>query len=333
MRWKGSEKGALSMLTDDDAQRVTPIIEFVPKPFDKFDSSRAVEKAVKDVALHWGKRFAYVDLSLLDAKCAELAWPFVRRQCDYYACDIGIVTKVGSNCLPIIKQAFPEHTVALRLTISDLCSSNLKATVDDYFRSMQKSASQVSLIVDCGAIHHEGFLIANYVNKVPYRDDWKELIVLSGAFPQNLIELKKNSQHKIMRFDWLAWLEYANQKSNRTASYGDYNIFSSDFKDEEGKKRNFSASLKYTSNDYWVVMRGEGVKNEDGPGYQQYPAQAFLLCEREEFMGPDYSPGDRFLYDMGQQTLSTGQLKQWMQATINHHLTFVPRQIAATFGN
>ena len=72
-------------------------------------------------------------------------------------------------------------------------------------------------------------------------------------------------------------------------------------------------------------MRGEGVMNENGAGFEQFPAQAQLLLERSEFCGPEYSVGDKYIHEMGQQMLKTGQAKKWLVATFNHHMTFVVR--------
>ena len=47
-------------------------------------------------------------------------------------------------------------------------------------------------------------------------------------------------------------------------------------------------------------MRGEGVLNEDGPGYAQWPANAQLLCGREEFSGSAYPYGDRYIETMSE---------------------------------
>ncbi|MGP8201694.1 MAG: beta family protein [Limisphaerales bacterium] len=78
-------------------------------------------------------------------------------------------------------------------------------------------------------------------------------------------------------------------------------------------------------------MRGEGVHSEDGPGYAQWPAWALLLCERDEFCGPQFSFGDRYIHDMSQQMAKTGTAKGWLAAGFNHHLTFVVQQIQAPF--
>jgi hypothetical protein len=105
------------------------------------------------------------------------------------------------------------------------------------------------------------------------------------------------------------------------------------FEEHEGQHFNFSASLRYTASEYWVIMRGEGVKNEHGAGFEQFPAQAQLLLERKEFSGPQFSDGDLYIHTMAQQFTKTGHLKGWLVATFNHHLTFVVRQIDGLFAD
>ena len=78
-------------------------------------------------------------------------------------------------------------------------------------------------------------------------------------------------------------------------------------------------------------MRGEGVLTEDGPGYAQWPANAQLLCGREEFNGGDYCGGDRYIETMSRQMSQTGTAKEWLAAAMNHHMTFVVRQIMRDF--
>lgn len=112
--------------------------------------------------------------------------------------------------------------------------------------------------------------------------------------------------------------------------YGDYTIQCPTYS-EAPQYANTSASVRYTYENYWVIMRGEGLRNPGGPGYSQYPANAQLLCEREEFCGSTFSSGDRYINDRALNPAKTGNASTWLQAGINHHITFVVRQIARYF--
>ena len=163
--------------------------------------------------------------------------------------------------------------------------------------------------------------------------EWRSLSVIAGSFPKDLSAFPKNGQYTQQRLDWLSWLYQVNRRPplQRLPTFGDYTI-QHPFFSEPPRHMNFSASIRYTSGDYWVVMRGEGVRNETGPGYAQWPANAFLLRERREFCGSDFSYGDAYIEEMSSQLAATGNPETWLRAGINHHLTFVARQIASLFG-
>ena len=118
-------------------------------------------------------------------------------------------------------------------------------------------------------------------------------------------------------------------------SYGDYVVAHPKF-EEPGPGLNPSASIRYAADGHWVIMRGEGIRNDDGPGLSQYPTNATLLCDRPEFRGGDFSSGDRYIEKMAEEIAKngggrTGNLKTWLQAGINHHLTLTVQQIASLF--
>lgn len=81
-------------------------------------------------------------------------------------------------------------------------------------------------------------------------------------------------------------------------------------------------------------MRGEGIFHEGSPGFSQWPANAKMLTERSEFRGPEFSQGDKYIYEMGQELEKprgiekTGNAETWLRAGINHHMTYVLYQIA-----
>jgi hypothetical protein len=116
----------------------------------------------------------------------------------------------------------------------------------------------------------------------------------------------------------------------RHATFGDYTIQNGAFL-EPPSRPNISASIRYTTDENWVIMRGEGLRNKDGPGHDQYPANAELLCGRDEYCGEDFSYGDAYIRERYENPQKTGNPETWLRAGINHHVTFVVRQIARLF--
>jgi hypothetical protein len=78
-------------------------------------------------------------------------------------------------------------------------------------------------------------------------------------------------------------------------------------------------------------MRGEDVFKRNGLGFKQYPDWAILLSELPQFCGEGYSDGDKYIKDMSLQSAKTGDAATWLQAGINHHITFVVHQLANFF--
>lgn len=140
------------------------------------------------------------------------------------------------------------------------------------------------------------------------------------------------------RLDWRAWRDQVTVQPPlpRLPAFGDYTVQHPVFR-EPGFGLNFSASIRYTAEDDFVVMRGEGVRNDDGPGYSQWPANAMMLCERPEFRGESFSAGDRYIKEMSAEVEKNGSGRTggpgtWLQAAFNHHLTLTVRQISSLFG-
>src|SRR5439155_24925482 len=128
---------------------------------------------------------------------------------------------------------------------------------------------------------------------VPKIAKWRSLTVASGAFPKDLTGLSVG-QHELSRLEWVSWFTSSkNHGLPRTPTFGDYAMIHPCLpKPIPGV--NISASIRYTAWDYWVVMRGEGLRNPGGSGHAQYPANAELLTIRPEFCGAWFSAGDRY---------------------------------------
>ena len=121
----------------------------------------------------------------------------------------------------------------------------------------------------------------------------------------------------------------------RFPAFGDYSIQSPLYQ-RPPPVPNVSASIRYAADRYWVVMRGEGHNERnrgDGKYSAQYCANAQLLVEAREFSGPDFSAGDRFIYEKQNDFDHPGNATNWLTAGLNHHIVNTLRQIARTTGS
>ncbi|MCX6619413.1 MAG: hypothetical protein NTZ98_25375, partial [Acidobacteria bacterium] len=153
-----------------------------------------------------------------------------------------------------------------------------------------------------------------------------------GAFPPDLQGVPVGQQ-LLPRLEWQAWRTQVSQggRLQRQPAFADYAIQHPIYA-EPPERANFSASIRYTLEKDWLIMRGEGVFHDGSPGFAQWPANAQLLCERTEFRGANFSSGDAYIFQRSLNQTQTGSPATWLQAGFNHHLTFVARQIASLFG-
>lgn len=188
--------------------------------------------------------------------------------------------------------------------------------------------SGVDLILDFGVITSTIPSLPIILDRVGSLNLWRTFSILTGSFPKDLSGFRPG-QHRLERIDWTWWKnQYLSApKLVRVPSFGDYTTQHGKFSDPP-PRANFSASIRYTSENHWIIMRGEGVFTDGGPGFAQWPANAQLLCEREEFCGENFSAGDKYIYDMAQQSAKTGNAETWLRASINHHIVFAARQVA-----
>jgi hypothetical protein len=337
LRWKGAERLALLKLDANIRTHITPIIEFVPREFEKPKPLAALlgDKA-KQIVLNWGwKDLFFVDFSLLGERLeAQAVAPFVTAA-NRHQLQAGFVIGLRASAsfrsaIRIVLES-SDREIILRVNAYELRQIGFQRVLYNLLGEFGRHPSDVHFILDFQVIGDHPPSLAGLFNIIPAVNEWRSFTVLGGAFPKDLAHLEKNRQHVLPRNDWLIWRDYTELKPKRIPSFGDYGIQHGLFEEHEGKFMNFSASIRYTSDDFWVIMRGESVQNEDGPGYEQWPAWAQLLCEREEYCGPQFSFGDAYIHTMSQQCLKTGSPKDWLAAGFNHHITFVVHQIHEFF--
>lgn len=189
--------------------------------------------------------------------------------------------------------------------------------------------NSVDLIVDFQASNLDCSALLIKLKNVPSVSKWRSFTVVSGAFPKDLTNLALG-HHEQPRSDWNFWKECLKSSDLiRKPSYGDYTIQHAHYY-EPVPAANVSASVRYTSETYWLIMRGQGMRTEGSAGSAQYPAHAVTLSKRKEFSGENFCLGDAFIAEKAKDinTKKTGNATQWLMAGINHHISFVVNQIS-----
>jgi hypothetical protein len=82
-----------------------------------------------------------------------------------------------------------------------------------------------------------------------------------------------------------------------------------------------SPKALYTLDEEWFVVRGAAFSSHPDE-YEQYYSIADEIVALDEYCGPDYSYGDRYIFDRSKRTETPGSPGSWITACVNHHLTF-----------
>lgn len=353
LRWKEAERHALRDLSCEDRAGMTPLIEIPPKALAKGGTTKpeAINQGLAKVATEliesWGDERIFIDLNLIppEVRATGGSHPlntlFLERP-RFFPSFIP-VTGLHRDAAyqEAVKSILATDSIGLclRLKSTELASPNLDAELGSLLSKLDTAADEIDLIVDQGLVAENPPSFAETCERLPKLQRWRSFTVVSGAFPKNLTGMSVG-EHILPRWDWRAWRDQVTSSATipRLPAYGDYVIQHPTFEEprdniKSGAGLNFSASIRYAAQEDWVVMRGEGVFNEDGPGFSQWPANAMLLCERSEFQGGDFCAGDRYIEQMAAEVEKngngrTGSACTWLQAAFNHHLALTVRQIA-----
>jgi hypothetical protein len=329
LRFKRSEKVALRELGTQSRAGITPLLEIVQT------ADYRPQTVANEIRTHWGPYPFFLDLHhLVEAQDGDL---MLRLN--------GAIVSHGLLSIPVIglhdgRQfqqavsmvvALDKRGVCIRLFPEDLERSSIAESLERLVNNLGVVPEQVDLIADCRLISEFNPTYEALCHRVPALKRWRTFTVISGAFSQDLSDYKKNAQYERNRDDWLAWKNQIFLPNlQRYPTHGDYTIQYPLLVDSPPAP-DVSASIRYTSSDYWVIMRGEGMRT--GIGNAQYAANAELLCGRPEFCGAPFSSGDRYIYNLYRRLgRGPGSPETLLRAGINHHVTFVVDQISKLFG-
>jgi len=349
LRWKRAEQSALAKLYERDRICVTPLVELVPENFEQKDAegninrltvSEVVNKVGRQIFQYWGERQFFVDLWLLSPDHIDQGPSDFLTQLSRYASTLSLslipVTGIARDGAyqSAVRAAVKMHNqgACLRLTRDDIERASLAQDINNLLSDLKISMESVDLVIDFQIIDRSVPEYKTLCKLLPSIDKWRNFIVASGAFPQDLMKWKKNDIYRdCLRNDWISWRDQAISRRSvvRFPIYSDYTIQYPQYRGRI-EQSNYSASIRYTADEYWVIMRGEGVLNDGGPGASQWPANALLLCEQPEYKccGDIFSYGDKYIKEKSGKYDKPGSARTWLQAGINHHMTFVVRQIA-----
>lgn len=350
VRWKAAEREAFQWLKQEKSC-LTPLIELIPRNFRTNDGETLpVRKALQNIAgeidSYWGSSPAFVDLEHVlnagicgkndDPHILEILAEEVRRAMPLFPGSSTLipVTRLSrSDDFQAAVASIVEEDrtgACFRVVLGEVFDKGFSTKLERLLSQLKLDAVDTDLIVDLQCANGSAPNMQSICKAIPQLSKWRSFILLAGAFPEDLQEIEKDSVENLTRDEWFYWQEQVQllSKGTRSPTFGDYTVQHPIFR-EPKENCNPSASIRYTFDDYWVVLRAHGLNNNDSLGYAQYTAEAKLLCEMDEFCRPQFSEGDRYIYDASKNPREPGTPRTWIRAGINHHMVYAMRQVAA----
>jgi len=326
LRSRRAETVAVHLLSQVTRSLVAPLFELTNGTLEKWRtlSPKQVGRAITRMLYSPGEM--YLDLGLL------LDWPEARLICEavqeYFIslhspaqlvltlADFRRKSQLGGSDL------FQSNGAAFRITPLEYANADLHR-VTDLFKQFGLKADDVDLIIDSQVVvEHQP--MRGTAARLESGFPWRSITYLGGSFPPDLGGLRKNDQHELARHEWNTFA-FESRGASQGIRFGDYTVQHALQRDSAPFPP--SGSIRYSSDDHFVVMRGEKLDNPKGPGYAQYIGHALLLCERSEFRGPGFSAGDAYIHGMAGGGAGTGTPETWLRASINHHVTLTAEQL------
>ena len=329
LRFKKAEIKAFNKLNLNQRKNITPIFELVPrkKPDTIIDDFRSRLKNLTPYFIDF-KKFVNNDTDInIMIKIINSLYAF--GQNPIICIDIEAKKKELEQINKILKKRNIKE-ISIRCNSILLNSPIFERNCNDIINYLGLKFDSVHLLIDHGSIFEDINTIQSIkqLNKfIPKLEYWKTFSLLAGAFPKDLSELEKNDIHYLPRKEWQNYKYQIDNSLVRIPNFGDYTIQYGDYMLPAGF--NVSASIRYTLEYEWKVMRGESIKTG---GSIQYQAQSQILIDDvNEYYGKNYSFGDEYIYQISQANNNYGNAQSWLTAGINHHIVLTSNQINELF--
>lgn len=153
---------------------------------------------------------------------------------------------------------------------------------------------------------------------------WAGIIVGGYAIPDQLsTAVSTKEQAYLRRIEQDIFRDAAAYEMSTPRWFADYTILPPSVVELDWRliRKVMSPKALYTLEDQWFVVRGSAFSSHPDE-YEQYYSIADEIVALDEYCGPDYSYGDKYISDRSKRDGKPGSPGSWITACVNHHLTF-----------
>lgn len=347
LRLKEGEVVALANLAPIVRSYICPVFVAAP-PADRDPEKRrpltAEELIVENgrrVARAWGNGSCMLDVRFLIDKLgieAAASWiPGVFKASVEVGARPGVVVSLADARGPMLlgsERAMERHGLfaAIRLTLSDLQETDLEERLGAVLRFVDRTPQESVAIVDFGdadvgvAAIAADVLLAAY-ERLAVFGRWKKIILSTTSYPEKN-PAKENDLILVPRTETAIWERIFESRSvdAGVAVMGDFGPDSAKFKFAGGSFLPIP-HYRYSTITHWLVVRGK----KDAKQASNVISIARRLVADKNYLGPDFSFGDRYIWDSSNGRVVGGP-KEWRAANVNHHLQLTTKQLGTRYG-
>lgn len=350
LKAKQGELGALKELTPAVWDRITPLLEVTPPPFDYVEGAYA-----KAPEAHLADVMTKLADTLSAHPRAFVALPDSFREPDSLAAPYSVVPDTfftglranGIEPMPVIgvnsRDPFLDvllladnHGLALRVTLEELDpdDSSRAERIDHVISLLFSAGREVHLLLDLGSVTEATGLSTSQWRRLvrgalpdtPRLDEFASVTVLGSSFPRDLRDVEAASTSELPRVEWALWESlHAGRGAAAPLGFGDYPISHPQINEIDPRQMRMSANIRYTTADSWLLIKGRNVRDY---GYEQFNELARTLVAHPKYSGQNFSWGDDFIAKCAQDLAGPGNATTWRKVGTNHHITLVADQLA-----
>lgn len=340
LKVKQNEKNALASIPNAIRTRITPLLEIVErKPENHATVGAHLDTAFRGLAA--GARL--YKRCFLDAREVAPDGPRAAEAVFKRANSEGIVftpvtgiTRTADVAAAIKNQ---KNGLALRLSRQEFESGNLARDLSAFLSMHSLSPGGIDLIIDIGPVDKMiapgiAALSEAFLSAVPDHGLWRTLTISACAFPNSMTIVDTDSHGFVERGDWLAWRDtiYASRNSiSRLPTFSDCAIQHTE--GVEGYNPKYmpsSATIRYTYQDYWLLIKGHSTDVESSK--IQFPRLARKLVYgslSSYYAGQDHCKGCADIQRAADGKPRLGSAGVWRRIGTIHHLTVVIQQLSS----
>lgn len=338
LKCKQGEQKALKKLGESVKDNVIPLIEI---PFSNAMQS-ATEKATfgEFINSFWEDRsyfFYFLPEWYSEADTAELSdfgrlieskvVPLCKESKGIPVFDLSYVGEIENS------DFFLNRRIAIRLRNNEF--GMIEGRLNRLFELTSFDRNNVDLIFDLQYVSPDDLFAKTSVLKAAFSDldepkEYHSIIISCVSYPR-ATQLSTAESYTICRFARVETEIFA--LSQKLSKKFDFNYIYSDYGPTNiedvpfvvGMMPNFK--IKYTAFREYLYLKGMSLK-KGGLDIEQVRRLAKTLVDSGDFSGPNYSWGDGQIYDVANGiTSNSGNLTSWVSYAMNHHITFITRQI------